>query len=152
MGVFFIFSVSGREAGLSLHLWAGATNGTVINASKSRIPQSLQAEHFAPGQTLWIGSFHLLYSSELQSSHSAPSPAFNLQIDPVLFQQSTALTFLFSQGHRDHQLLPINLSTSPDDSLRDRAAQSSRTSSDTNLLFGECQVVAIPKGFLEVER
>lgn len=50
------------------------------------------------------------------------------------------------------QLLPVHPSPSLDHCLGDRAARSSRTSSDTNLLFCECQVVAIPKGFLEVER
>lgn len=93
----------GREYDLLwyLHviLCAGATNSTVINAIKSRVPPSLQAEHFASGQILSMDSPHLLYFSELQNPHSAPGLAFNPQGDPVLFQQSRALTFLVSEGH-----------------------------------------------------
>lgn len=151
MGV-FSFSLSPSGSTLEERL---SSHGICVlgkNAIKSRVPHSLQAEHFASGQTPRTGSFHLLYSSELQSSHSAPSLALTLQGNPVLLQQSRALTFLFSEGHGGH-LAPANTSpTSLDDSLGDRAARSSRTSSDTNLLFCECQVVAIPKGFLEVER
>lgn len=119
--------------------------------------------HFAPGQTLWMGFFHLLYSSEAQSSHSAPSLAFNLQGDPVfgvffstkhrvfVERQSTDIP-VFTRPQRSLIYnVSIHPSTSPNDSLGDRAARSSMSSSDRNLLFGECQVVAIPKGFLEVE-
>ena len=83
---------------LHVILCAGASNSTVINAIKSRVPPSLQAEHFASGQILSMDSSHLLYFSELQNSHSAHTLAFNPQGDPVLFQ-SRALTFLFSEGH-----------------------------------------------------
>lgn len=80
----------GRENDLLwyLHviLHAGATNSTVINAIKSRVPSSLQAEHFASGQILSMDSSHLLYSSELQNSHYAHSLAFNPQGDTILFQ------------------------------------------------------------------
>lgn len=84
---------------LQVILCAGATNSTVINAVKRRVSPSLQAEHFASGQILSMDSSNLLYFSELQNPHSTPGLAFNPQGDPVLSQQSRALTFLFSKGH-----------------------------------------------------
>jgi len=91
--IFLIYTASNLEEGLISYgicaLFCVLGLQTALYAITSRVPPSLQAEHFASGQILSMDSSHLLYFSEnLQNSYSAPSLAFNPQRDPVFFSKA----------------------------------------------------------------